>query len=87
MITETEAKQAVVALGTAMLNDDKKARELIYSDMDADSLKRIIRWAMRQNLQNFAVISLMSGIDPKDAWAQLAMLISMTEDGDDDSTQ
>lgn len=87
MITEIEAKQAVVALGTAMLNDDKEARELIYSDMDADSLKRIIRWAMRQNLQNFAVISSMSGIDPKDAWAQLAMLISMTEDGDDDSTQ
>ena len=84
MITETEARQAVLALGTAMLNDDKEAREIIYSDMDTDSLKRIIRWAMRQNLQNFAVISLMSGMEPKDAWAQLAMLMSITEDGEDD---
>ena len=84
MITETEARQAVIALGTAMLNDDKEARELVYSDMDTDSLKRIIRWAMRQNLQNFAVISIMSGVEPTEAWSQLAMLMSYNEDGEDD---
>jgi hypothetical protein len=85
MISETEARNVVFSLGTAMLNDDKEAREMLYSDLDNDSLKRVIRWAMRHNLQNFASLAIMSGYEPKDAWAQLATYISLIE-GDDNAT-
>ena len=77
MISEQEAQQAVIALGTAMIHDDKEGREAIYADMDVDDLKRIIRWTMRQNLSHFATLAMLSGKDPLQAWSEFAMAMTI----------
>lgn len=73
MISETEARQTVLALGTAMFADDKAAREVAYSDLSEDDLKRVIRWAMRQLIAQFAFISSLQGQDPVESWSEMAM--------------
>lgn len=86
-ISENEARQTVLALGTAMLNDSKEDREAIYADYTTDDLKRVIRWAMRQLLTQFAFLSQMQGIDYKEAWTEMAVgfnLLVALEDNEDD---
>lgn len=73
MISEEEARATVIQLGTAMLNDDKATRELVYQDLDEDSLKRVIRWSMRMQLNFFAQLCGLIGLDPYQAWSRIAM--------------
>lgn len=73
MISEAEAKATVMQLGTAMLDDDKETRELVYSDLDTDSLKRVIRWSMRMQLNFFIQLCYVYGINPQEGWQKLAM--------------
>ena len=82
MISEYEARSTVMQLGTAMLNDDKQAREMVYAELDEDSLKRVIRWSMRQLLFHFSSIAVMQGLDPMDAWSKLAIALTMEEEGE-----
>jgi hypothetical protein len=85
MITEKEAQKSVISLMTAMFHNDKEARETIYSDLDEDSLKRIIRWAIRQNINHFAALAIASGKDPIQAWSEFAMLVNLAlEENEDD---
>lgn len=79
-MTEPEARGIVYAVGTAMLNEDKEAREIAYADLDGDEMRKIFRWAMRQNLYNFAVICQFEGIDIKEAWSSLAMINALGEE-------
>lgn len=83
MITEKEAQKAVIALMTAMFNNDKDGRETIYEGMDEDSLKRIIRWAIRQNINHFAALSITMGKDPIEAWSEFAMMINIVLDSEE----
>lgn len=80
MITEQEAQKSVIALMTAMLDNDKQAREIVYSDMDEDSLKRIIRWAIRQNINHFATLCVMMNQDPIESWKEFAMMATVVID-------
>ena len=77
MISEQEAQQSVIALMTAMFHNDKQAREILYADMDNDSLKRIIRWSVRQNINMFASLCIVSGQDPEKAWSDFAMMANI----------
>lgn len=79
-MTEAEARGIVYAVGTAMLNDDKEAREIAYGGLDDDEMKKIFRWAMRQNLYNLAVICQFEGIDIREAWSNLAMMNAMGDE-------
>jgi hypothetical protein len=72
-MTEQDARSIVYALGTAMLNEDKPSREMIYEDLTNEELKKVLRWAMRQNLYNFAIIAAMNGMDIMEAWSTIAM--------------
>ena len=80
MISEAEAKEIVLQLGTAMLNNDKEAREMVYANLDTDSLKRVIRWAIRHNLHHFVLLTSMQGIDPYEAWKQLTLTMAVNDD-------
>ena len=82
-ITEKEAQKSVIMLMTAMFNDDKPARESVYADMDEDSLKRIIRWAIRQNINHFAALSVTVGKDPLEAWQEFAMMVNIVLEQED----
>lgn len=73
MIAEEEAKGIVVQLGTAMMNDDKELREVIYKELDPDSLRRVIRWSMRIQIHFFYQLCSLFGLDPKEAWSKIAM--------------
>lgn len=73
MITEQEARGIVVQLGTAMIEDDKEVREIIYSDLDEESLKRVIRWSVRMQLHFFGQLCVLIGLNPVEAWSRLAM--------------
>lgn len=77
MITEKEAQKSVISLMTAMFHNDKDARETIYSDLDEESLKRIIRWAIRQNINHFATLAITMGKDPLQAWSEFAMMVNL----------
>ena len=79
-MTEKEARAIVYALGTAMLNDDKPAREAVYADLTPAEYRKVIRWAMRPLLYNFGMIAQMQGVDVSEGWAQLAMMNAMGDD-------
>lgn len=83
MITEKEAQKSVIALMTAMFHNDKESREEVYKDMDEDSLKRIIRWAIRQNINHFAALAISVGKDPIEAWSEFAMMIALVLEAED----
>jgi hypothetical protein len=87
MISENEARQTVLALGTAMYEDDKDAREAVYAGMSEDDLKRVIRWAMRQLLTQFAFLSQMNGADHKEAWSEMALGFSLSIANDDEGEE
>lgn len=72
-LSEAEARSIVYGIGTAMLHGDKEAREMMYQDLDREELKKIIRWTMRQNLNNFAYVAISNGIDPEEAWKMAAL--------------
>lgn len=84
MITEKEAQKSVISLMTAMFHNDKDARETIYSDLDEESLKRIIRWAIRQNINHFATLAITMGKDPLQAWSEFAMMVNLVLEEEED---
>jgi hypothetical protein len=84
MITEKEAQKSVISLMTAMFHNDKEARETIYSDLDEDSLKRIIRWCIRQNINHFATLAITMGKDPIQAWSEFAMMVNLVLEEEDE---
>lgn len=73
MISESEAKSIVMQLGTAMINDDKKTREMVYEGLDEDSLKRVIRWSMRIQLNFFFQLCHVFNLNPAQVWANIAL--------------
>ena len=74
-MTEKEAKQAIVALGTAMMNNDKEARESIYADFTNDELKKVVRWAMRQLLYQTSFMAAVNDIPLETAWFTIALAV------------
>ena len=76
MLTESEAKQMVVGVATAMIQNDKQAREMVYGDLDTEELKRVLRWSVRWMVNSFMIVNVMQGIDPAQAWQDFAMGIS-----------
>lgn len=72
-LSEEEARAIVYGIGTAMLHGDKDLREMMYEDLDRDELKKIIRWTMRQNLNNFAYVAITNGLEPEEAWKMAAL--------------
>ena len=83
MITEKEAQKSVISLMTAMFHNDKEARETVYSDLDEESLKRILRWAIRQNINHFATLAITMGKDPIQAWSEFAMMVNLALEEDE----
>lgn len=86
-LSEEEARAIVYGIGTAMMHGDKEAREMMYEDLDRQELQKIIRWAMRQLLRNFAYVAISNGIDPEDAWKMAALgeaIGSLEEDQEED---
>jgi hypothetical protein len=80
MISEKEAISIALAVGTAMLNNDKEAREMAYADLDSDSLKRVIRWVTRLMLHNLSFVAAMSNQDMNQMWGELCMAQFLKED-------
>ena len=79
MITENEAIKTSLAVTTAMINNDKMFREMVYGDLEADELKRVLRWTTRLLIQQFAANVVVTGGDvdnlPK-VWQEWSMLMS-----------
>lgn len=85
MITEKEAQKSVISLMTAMFHNDKEARESIYADLDEESLKRILRWAIRQNINHFATLAITLGKDPIQAWSEFAMMVNILLENEEEN--
>lgn len=47
-LSQNDAINTSLAIITAMMKNDKQTREFIYEDLDADDLKRVLRWTARQ---------------------------------------
>lgn len=75
-LNEHEAIQTAIAVSTAMLNNDKPGREMLYADLDTDDLKRVLRWTVRMSLQRHMALCQITGLDPIEAWQEqsLAMI-------------
>lgn len=82
MLSEQESREALVQLTTAMMNNDKDIREMIYQDFSTDDLKRILRWSIRHNINMLFGLSQMASAmgDPRsietifnETWQQVAV--------------
>lgn len=78
MLTEEEAQLSAIAFITAMLNDDKESRELIYQDYDAESLKRMMRWVARFHWPFIGDRAAKGGTDFKKFWSLYATQLVAT---------
>lgn len=72
-MTQNEAIQTVIALGTAFFEDDKESRDLVINMLDEDELKRVLRWSIRWMIGSFAQLYAIMGMDPKTAWQAAAL--------------
>lgn len=83
-LSEKEAIETAIAVSTAMLNNDKPGREMLYADLDTDDLKRVLRWTIRMSLQRHMVLCQLTGNDPMEAWKNesLAMAAAYEAKGD-----
>lgn len=75
-LTQNEAIEVALGVATAMFNDDKEAREIMYADLDAEDLKRVLRWTTRYYIRFWATVHTFQGIDPLEAWSQFVMYIN-----------
>lgn len=67
-MTQNEAIQTSLAVITAMIGNDKEAREEAYANLTEDELKRVLRWTIRQFITHFVVLAAIGGRDPIEAW-------------------
>lgn len=67
-ISQNEAIEVSLAVCTAMLTDDKQAREAIYDGLEAEDLKRVLRWTSRFYLGQFALFAKLSNVPTIEAW-------------------
>ena len=85
MISENDAILMAMTIGSAMINDDKEAREAAYADLDTDELKRVLRWQTRNMLKFVILLSAHIDEDPMHVWQQycLGYQFNTAEDLDD----
>lgn len=62
------AAQIAVGIGSCMLKNDKTSREILYADLSAEDLKRVLRWQTRFLLQHMAALTAIQGIDLEEAY-------------------
>lgn len=65
-MTQNEAIQISLGIATAMKNDDKVAREMLYEGLSEEELKRVLRWTTRFMLRMFTSWCQSSGV-PEEA--------------------
>lgn len=75
-LDEHEAIEMAIAVSTAMLNNDKVAREMLYEDLDTVDLKRVLRWVIRMSIGRHMALCQITGQDPAITWQKesLAMI-------------
>jgi hypothetical protein len=72
-LNEHEAIEMALAVSTAMLNNDKTLREMLYEDLDVNDLKRVLRWTARMSIGRHLVLCEMTGSDPAIAWQEYSL--------------
>jgi len=86
--TEEEAIHALMEIITAMSQDDKETREMLYADYTREDLQRILRWNIRWFLHFFYFSAAVTGEkDPKEALEKYFMstnLQMMNKEGDEE---
>lgn len=73
-LTQNDAIQVLLGLGTAMINEDKEGREIVYKELSDEDLKRVLRWACRYWLRSFAMCMTLQGADPRSSWEEFVTL-------------
>lgn len=84
MISENEAILTAMAIGSAMLNDDKPAREATYAELDTDELKRVLRWQTRNMLKFLIWLANMLEEDPHELWQKYCLGYQFNTDPEHD---
>lgn len=73
MISETEAKMLALSFITAMVNEEKEARETLYEDLDVESLKRMMRWVARFHWPMMHELAAKRGMTMQTFWQRNAI--------------
>jgi len=71
----------LMSLVTAMSQNDKETREMLYADLTVEDLRRVLRWSIRWYLELFRDVALMGGVNPEEALKSffLAYSLALTE--------
>lgn len=80
-MNESEAILTSIAISTAMFNDDKPTRELLYETLEIEELKRVLRWTVRMSIHRHLAICALTGEDPIQAWQEHSLAIATGTEG------
>lgn len=76
-ITSEEAKEIALAVGTAMAENDKAAREMMYKDLSEEDLKKVLRWTTRWLINHVLILCTINGILFEQGWRHFALGIAL----------